>query len=97
MSIDKGDISIPSGLTVITGGARSGKSTLAQKIGESWRGQVCFVATATAGDDDMAQRIARHRSERPDSWIAIESPIELVSDVRTVNSGSLMILSLIHI
>ena len=92
MSVDAGDISIPSGLTVITGGARSGKSTLAQRIGESWRGEVCFVATATAGDDDMAERIARHRSERPDSWITIESPIEVVSDVRTVSSGSLMII-----
>ena len=92
MKVDSGDITIPNGLTVITGGARSGKSALAQKIGEAWRGQVCFVATATAGDEDMAERIARHRRERPASWTTMESPVEVASDIRGVPE-----LSLIHI
>ena len=92
MKVDNGDISIPNGLTVITGGARSGKSALAQKIGEAWRGQVCFVATATAGDEDMAERIARHRRERPASWTTMESPVEVASDIRGVAEGSLVII-----
>ena len=92
MKVDSGDISIPNGLTVITGGARSGKSALAQKIGEAWRGQVCFVATATAGDEDMAERIARHRRERPASWTTMESPVEVASDIRGVPEGSLVII-----
>ena len=92
MNANDDGILVPSRLTLITGGARSGKSALAQKIGEAWRGQVCFVATATAGDEDMADRIARHRRERPASWTTMESPVEVASDIRGVAEGSLVII-----
>ncbi len=61
-------------LTLITGGARSGKSRFAQQIAEARRCNVLFVATAEAHDDDMATRIARHRRERPPHWHTLEVP-----------------------
>jgi adenosylcobinamide kinase/adenosylcobinamide-phosphate guanylyltransferase len=58
--------------TLVTGGARSGKSRYAQetalKIGE----EVLFVATAEAGDDEMTRRIDFHRQSRPESWKTLE-------------------------
>ena len=64
-------------LTVLLGGARSGKSRLAVDIGRGWDGDVTFVATAEARDADMRVRIARHREARPDSWRLIVEPSEL--------------------
>jgi adenosylcobinamide kinase / adenosylcobinamide-phosphate guanylyltransferase len=65
------------GMTLLLGGARSGKSTLAVRIAHTWEPPVVFVATAVAGDEDMAARIARHREERPASWTCIEEPLDL--------------------
>ncbi|MGE3537731.1 MAG: bifunctional adenosylcobinamide kinase/adenosylcobinamide-phosphate guanylyltransferase [Candidatus Tectimicrobiota bacterium] len=65
-------------LLLILGGARSGKSAYAQRLAEERGGaQVVFVATATAGDEDMAQRIARHRAERPAVWRTLEVPYDV--------------------
>ncbi len=64
------------GLTLLIGGARSGKSDLAVRIGERHPGDVTFIATAQAFDDDMSNRIARHRRERPE-WPVIEAPLAL--------------------
>ena len=61
----------------ILGGARSGKSRFAL-TGVSRHARVAFVATAQAGDGDMATRIARHRAERPCGWLTVEEPFELV-------------------
>ncbi len=63
-------------LTLLLGGARSGKSTTAQRLAESG-GRVLFVATAEAGDEDMRERIARHREERPAAWATLEEPRDL--------------------
>ncbi len=62
---------------LILGGARSGKSrfAVAQLVSRS---RVAFVATAQAGDRDMAQRIRRHRADRPPHWETIEEPLDLV-------------------
>jgi len=65
------------GLTVILGGARSGKSTFAVEHGIIQSGDVCYIATAPASDDDMTDRIQRHRSERPDHWTTIEEQLDL--------------------
>ena len=62
----------------ILGGARSGKSRFAV-AGLRDRRRVAFVATAQAGDADMAARIARHRAERPRHWPTIEEPFALAS------------------
>lgn len=64
-------------LSVLLGGARSGKSRLAVAIGCDWVGEVTFVATAEGRDADMRERIARHRAERPESWHLIEEPYKL--------------------
>ncbi|MEW5755986.1 MAG: bifunctional adenosylcobinamide kinase/adenosylcobinamide-phosphate guanylyltransferase [Pseudomonadota bacterium] len=63
--------------TLILGGARSGKSRLAQDLAGRSGLAVMYLATATAGDDEMRQRIAQHRRERPDHWTTLEAPIEL--------------------
>jgi adenosyl cobinamide kinase/adenosyl cobinamide phosphate guanylyltransferase len=67
------------GLTLLLGGARSGKSVSAVRLARSWEMPVCFVATATAGDADMAARIAAHRAERPSAWSCVEEPLDLAA------------------
>jgi adenosyl cobinamide kinase/adenosyl cobinamide phosphate guanylyltransferase len=64
-------------LTLLLGGARSGKSALAVEIGRRHPGPVTFIATSPAAlDGDLAGRIARHRAERP-AWPTIEEPLDL--------------------
>jgi adenosylcobinamide kinase / adenosylcobinamide-phosphate guanylyltransferase len=57
---------------LITGGARSGKSTLAQEMGKKAAGPVLFVATAEAGDPEMTRRISAHKQSRPSGWKTLE-------------------------
>jgi adenosyl cobinamide kinase/adenosyl cobinamide phosphate guanylyltransferase len=64
-------------LVLLIGGARSGKSELALRLAGEQDSPVVFVATAQAGDTEMAERIAQHRRERPDSWQTIEEPLRL--------------------
>ena len=78
-------------LSVLLGGARSGKSTLALKHGLVYDGPVCFIATATAGDREMAARIARHRTERPEGWETVEEPLELDSALARAREDALVI------
>jgi adenosylcobinamide kinase/adenosylcobinamide-phosphate guanylyltransferase len=62
-------------LILVTGGARSGKSTFAEELAHRLGGeQVLFVATAEALDDDMAERIAAHQRSRPAAWRTEEAP-----------------------
>ncbi len=67
----------------VLGGARSGKSRFALARQPS-HGRVTFVATAQAGDPDMAARIARHRAERPPTWTTVEEPFDLVARLTAV-------------
>ncbi|MBI4202280.1 MAG: bifunctional adenosylcobinamide kinase/adenosylcobinamide-phosphate guanylyltransferase [Chloroflexi bacterium] len=67
-------------LILILGGARAGKSSLAEHLAEQLSppgGRVLFVATAQAGDEDMARRIAAHKVGRPAAWDTLEEPLEL--------------------
>jgi adenosylcobinamide kinase / adenosylcobinamide-phosphate guanylyltransferase len=64
-------------LTLITGGARSGKSTFAQRLAAAHGGDVLFLATAEALDDEMAVKIRRHQAERPAVWRTREEPRHL--------------------
>jgi adenosylcobinamide kinase/adenosylcobinamide-phosphate guanylyltransferase len=64
-------------MTLILGGARSGKSALAQKMAAEGDRVVLYVATATAGDEEMAARIAAHRAERPAHWHTLEAPLQV--------------------
>ncbi len=78
-------------LTLLLGGARSGKSSLAVEIGRRHDGPVCFIATAPSIDDDMERRIERHRTERPDTWTTIEEPIDLTGALGAVEDHALAI------
>lgn len=64
-------------LTLILGGARSGKSSYAEKLAAQHEGSVLYVATAQAWDDDMASRIAVHRAQRPSHWRTLEAPVQV--------------------
>src|SRR5579884_2427922 len=68
-------------IQLILGGARSGKSAWAQRVAEQSGRSVIFVATATAGDAEMAERIAIHRSTRPPTWRTLESPEQLLAPI----------------
>ena len=68
-------------LTLILGGARSGKSRLAQRLAAAG-GRVTYVATARGGPDtEMSARIERHRADRPSSWRTVEEPLALACAV----------------
>src|SRR5438105_7902667 len=68
-------------LIVILGGARSGKSAFAERLAANSGRSVAFIATATAGDDEMRERIARHRASRPKGWHTLEEPLDLAGAV----------------
>lgn len=67
---------------LILGGARSGKSALAERIAAASGRDVVCIATAQAFDDEMAARIAHHRARRPPHWTCIEEPLALAATLR---------------
>jgi len=69
------------GYVLLLGGARSGKSDLACRLAAESGRDVTLIATATAGDAEMAERIERHRASRPAQWRTIEEPVELEAAV----------------
>ncbi len=69
-------------LVLVLGGARSGKSTFAERLAASSERSVAYIATATAFDDDMRTRIAHHRAQRPSAWHTIEEPLDLPRAVK---------------
>ncbi|MFV0664595.1 bifunctional adenosylcobinamide kinase/adenosylcobinamide-phosphate guanylyltransferase [Denitromonas sp.] len=73
---------------LILGGARSGKSRLAEQRAIDHGGPVTVIATAEAGDDEMAARIARHRVDRPGHWHTIEAPTELADTLQRAASAN---------
>jgi adenosyl cobinamide kinase/adenosyl cobinamide phosphate guanylyltransferase len=79
-------------LTVLIGGARSGKSELALRLAARADGPVVFVATAEALDDEMAARIARHKLERDPSWGLVEEPLEVERALREALPSACVVL-----
>lgn len=69
-------------LILVLGGARSGKSTFAEQLAANSGQSVAFIATATAGDDEMRARIAQHRASRPAHWHTVEEPFDLAGAVQ---------------
>ncbi|WP_257386431.1 bifunctional adenosylcobinamide kinase/adenosylcobinamide-phosphate guanylyltransferase [Tahibacter caeni] len=67
--------------TLILGGARSGKSALAERLAAA-HDAVLYVATAAAGDDEMSARITHHRERRPAHWQLRETPLQLAGTLR---------------
>ena len=64
-------------LTLVTGGARSGKSSFAERLAGEHGGKVVYIATAIVFDDEMTDRVRRHRNRRPPCWETLELPYGL--------------------
>jgi adenosyl cobinamide kinase/adenosyl cobinamide phosphate guanylyltransferase len=79
-------------LSLLLGGARSGKSQLSARLAASSGRPVVVVATAEARDDEMAERIRRHRASRPDSWRTLEVPLALAGAVRGLAPDAFVVL-----
>lgn len=72
-------------VTLVLGGARSGKSRVAEALaGADPATEVVYVATAEVGDDDFAARVALHRQRRPPSWSTVESGPDLAATIRSL-------------
>jgi len=69
-------------LILILGGARSGKSTFAERLAAQRGTQITYLATATPGDDEMAERIAKHQAERSLAWRTVECPTDPAAAIR---------------
>ena len=74
-------------ILLITGGARSGKSTRAESRAIAFPGQPVYIATAEALDAEMTERIARHRARRGNRWIERETPLDLAQALIETDGG----------
>jgi adenosylcobinamide kinase/adenosylcobinamide-phosphate guanylyltransferase len=79
-------------LTLLLGGARSGKSALAARLAGRWDGPVTVVVTAEARDAEMAGRIRRHRAARPGHWRTVEEPVELEAALAAAPADAFVVL-----
>lgn len=80
------------GCMLILGGARSGKSSLALDLCNHMKGRHIFIATAQAYDDEMEDRIKRHKLERGENWKTIEESLEILSAIKDADSKDSIIL-----
>src|ERR1700760_2155975 len=74
-------------IILITGGARSGKSTRAEARVRAFPGRPVYIATAEALDAEMRERIAKHRARRGHDWLERETPLELVATLAETDGG----------
>lgn len=68
-------------ITLVLGGARSGKSRYAEQLAQATQKPVLYIATATASDAEMAARIAHHQQQRPADWKLCECPLDLIARI----------------
>ncbi len=68
-------------LTLVLGGSKSGKSQYAQNLSETYPAPRLFIATARALDEEMKQKIERHKKQRGPGWCTIEEPLEIANAV----------------
>ncbi len=73
-------------ITLILGGARSGKSSHVLKLASESQKSVTFIATAQASDDEMSARIQKHKAERPAAWRTLELPLLVAPNVSQITS-----------
>lgn len=78
-------------LTLLLGGARSGKSRLAVRMAAGWAGRVVVIATGEPRDEEMAERIRRHRADRPPAWTTLEEPVDLEGVLTGVQEASVLV------
>ncbi len=74
-------------LIYVTGGARSGKSRYAQELVEGCAGELLYVATAGAADEEMVARIALHRQQRGARWATLEEPCAVLAALPAAAEG----------
>jgi len=79
------------GMTLLLGGAASGKSRTATALAAGTGGPVTLIATAEALDEEMVARIARHRAQRPDTWTVAEEPLALTVAIERVATPDVLI------
>ena len=79
-------------LTLILGGARSGKSTYAEQLAAASGEPVTYVATAQAWDEEMAARIATHQAQRPADWATVEAPLGVGQAIAAVPSTPVVLI-----
>ena len=73
------------GIFLVTGGARSGKSSFAEKFAESFGSRIAYIATSQIFDEEMKHRVKLHRERRPDSWQTFESPFNAHETIRKIH------------
>lgn len=78
-------------LTLILGGARSGKSSYAQTLAETTGRSVTFLATAQELDEEMSARIRKHRAERPGGWETLEIPCDVAAHVPEIKTEAVIL------
>lgn len=71
-------------ITFIIGGARSGKSSFAIKEANKLKGRKAYIATAQALDEEMKERIERHRQQRDEGWDTYEEPLNIASLINNI-------------
>jgi adenosyl cobinamide kinase/adenosyl cobinamide phosphate guanylyltransferase len=76
---------------LLLGGARSGKSAMAERLALDSGTPVSFIATAEPGDHEMAARIARHRDQRPAAWRTVEAPLDLLAAIELTSSSDFLV------
>ena len=85
-------------ITLVLGGARSGKSSFAQQIAWQRGGyDVIYLATALSGDEEMAARIKDHRQSRPIEWKTIEEPLQVSKIFSALPPGQVVVLDCLTI
>ena len=77
---------------LVLGGARSGKSRYAQGRAEALTGQLVYLATAQAFDQEMRERIALHRADRGSRWSTVEEPLELAQAIAASSTAETVVL-----
>lgn len=78
-------------IVFVTGGARSGKSTFAERRAAASGQPVTYLATAQAFDTEMEDRIARHRADRPAGWLTVEEPLAVPEAVRAAPTPTVLL------
>ena len=78
-------------IVYVSGGARSGKSRFAETYAARSSDDVTYLATAQAFDDEMRDRIARHRDDRPAAWHTAEEPLDVAQAARNVQTPTLLL------
>ncbi|MBI4506100.1 MAG: bifunctional adenosylcobinamide kinase/adenosylcobinamide-phosphate guanylyltransferase [Chloroflexi bacterium] len=78
-------------LVLVLGGARSGKSAFAERLAAGLGSPATYLATGSAGDEEMARRLAAHRSRRSPTWVTVEAPHAAGEALRGVPEGVVLL------